>query len=283
MEAPRPLPGSGRDHRARRLARGLCLGALTLALLGPATAAAGAVAEPAVEFVAPDGLLGFIGQAQMEEAGATVRGECEYRGRAGETPQASACSGLPALTALEEAKIGSFGYLTLPRSKGTTAYLSAEELERPSSVFEGALPPLFFAAERATRFSRPPKIGDPDDVNAEDNIATVAGEALVVGVHQGHVVEVQVTPSTTSTSAGSAVEFTAAVVGGGEFTFAWTFGDGTTAAGESVSHSFSGSGTYQVRAIATSADGSGGESGPAEVVVGNPPTAAAPGATTVPQ
>jgi PKD domain len=225
----------------------------------------------------------------MEEAGATVKGECEFRGRAGETPQVSGCSGLPVLTAVEEAEIGPFGYLTLPRSKGTTAYLSAEELENPSSVFEGSLPPLFFVAERATRFYRPPRKEDANDVNAEDNIATVAGEGLVVGVHDGNVLEVEATASPSSTTAGSPVEFTAAASGGepGEtFTYDWTFGDGTTATtvgSETVSHPFVGSGTYVVRATAHGSAGSGGESGPVEVVVGNPPPAEAPGATTTPR
>jgi PKD domain len=206
----------------------------------------------------------------------------------GETPGPSEHRGIPVGDALAEyaPEVETFGYLTIPRPKGTVAYLPLSWFEG-ESPFEGCESALFSVDSGITKFFRPPLRGNPDDVNAEDNIATPPGEALVVGVHNGNVVEVQVSPPTTSTTTGAPVEFTAAVVGGGEFSFVWTFGDGTTGEGETVTHAFSGSGTYQVRVTATGTGGdeSGGESGPVEVVVGNPPTAEAPGATatTTPQ
>ena len=238
-----------------------------------------------MEVVGP-GVSGFIEPAEMQkEAEGVVERTCGLRGQAGEALQQNGCTGLPVATALERVGAESFGYITLPRTNGTTVYLSEKEIEEPTTVFEGDAPPLFFVDKPATRFFRPPKAGDSDDVNAEDSITTQSGEALTVGVHEGRVLEVQVTPSTTSTTAGSSVQFEAAVVGGGEFNFAWTFGDGTTATGQSVPHAFTGVGTYLVRVTATGTGGdeSGGESGPVEVVVGNPPTTDAPGATTTPQ
>jgi PKD repeat protein len=235
-----------------------------------------------VRVVGPAGLLGVVGPDEMRQgAEDTVEGTCGLRGQAGETPQPYGCHGLPVLTALRRAGVASFGFLTFPRSNGTTAYLPARDFEEPESVFEGGVPPIFFVDSEATRFYRPLLAGDPDDVNAEDNITTVSGEALTVGVHDGNLVTVRASASPTSTVAGSPVEFTATAAGGrpGEsFSFDWTFGDGGSATGESISHAFAGSGTYEVRVTAVGGDGSGGESSSVDVVVGDPPATAAPGA-----
>jgi hypothetical protein len=235
-----------------------------------------------VEVVGPAGSLGTVDPAAMRlGAAGTVEGDCGLRGRPGETPQQNGCHGLPVLTALQRLGVTSFGFLTVPRSNGTTAYLPARDFEEPESVFEGGIPPIFFVDSAATRFYRPLLAGDGDDVNAEDNVATVSGEALTVGVHDGNVVMVQASASPTSTTIGSPVEFTASVAGGlpGEsFSFDWTFGDGGSATGESVSHPFAGSGTYEVRVTAVGGEGSGGESSAVDVVVGNPPETASLGA-----
>jgi PKD domain len=283
MEAPCSLPGPRRHRGAGHLARGLCLGALTVALLGPASAPAGAAAEPGgVRVVGPTGLVDVVEPDEMRPGAAgVVEGTCGLRGQAGETPQQNGCHGLPVLTALRSVGVTSFGFLTFPRPNGTTAYLPARDFEEPESVFEGGVPPIFFVDSMATRFYRPLLAGDPDDVNAEDNIATVSGEALTVGVHDGNVVTVQASASPTSTVAGSPVEFTATAAGGlpGEsFSFDWTFGDGGSATGESISHAFGGSGTYEARVTAVGGDGSGGESSAVDIVVGDPPATAAPGA-----
>ena len=216
--------------------------------------------------------------------GEVVNETCVLRGHPGEEPQPTTHGGLRVAKVLEEFGVGNtFGYLTIPRPNGTVAYLPREYFFDPSP-FEGCEFPTF-SYDGNTKFFRPPLAGDPNDVNAADFIATVSGEPLAVGVHDGRVVKVQATASTTSTTAGSPVRFEATVEGGGAFDFAWTFGDGETATGGSVEHAFSGSGTYLVRVTATGTGGdeSGGESGPVEVIVGNPPTTEAPGATTTPQ
>jgi PKD repeat protein len=209
------------------------------------------------------------------------------RARPGESPEATSHRGLPAGVALREyAGVESFGYLTIPRPTGTVAYIPGSAFVEPTSPeFEGGLLALFSYNEGSTRFVRPAFAGDSGDVNAEDSIATVTGESLVVGVHEGAIVKVGASASTTSTDAGSAVGFTATASGGepGErFSFEWRFGDGATATGESVSHTFTGSGVYEVRVVAVGTDESGGESGPLSVVVGNPPTAVQSGATPTP-
>jgi hypothetical protein len=232
-----------------------------------------------VLFKLPDGETKSIGEGELKAGDYSAT--YHVRAHPDEAGSEFTRTGLPVKAALEQV-VGDYGYLTISRPNGTTSYLPAEWFQDPSS-FEGGTLAVFSFEEGSTHFVRPLLEERPDDVNAEDNIATVSGEALSVGVHQGHVVEVQVTASTTSTTAGSPVQFTATVPGGSDFTFSWTFGDGTTATGESVSHAFSGSGTFQVRATAVGEDESGGESGPVSVVVGNPPTTEQPGATTTRQ
>jgi len=222
------------------------------------------------------------------EAGSTSSTTYLLRATPGEAGQPTARTGMPVGKVLAESGVpfdGS-GYLTIPRTNGTVAYLPGEDFREPSPAFEGGKPAVVSIDGAGTRFLRPLIASKADDVNAEDNIATVSGEALTIGVHGGEVVGVQVTASPTSTAAGDPVRFAAVASGGlpGEtFSYEWTFGDGTTASGESIAHAFSGSGTYEVRATALGSEESGGESASAAVVVGNPPTAAGPGAATTTQ
>ena len=247
---------------------------------------AGAAVGPGVEVVGPDG-SGTVSEAQIK-AGALPSTTYLLRATPGEVGREIALRGMPVQEVIEEAGVpfdGS-GYLTIPRPKGTVAYLPGEDFLESSRAFEGGKPAVISIDGPSTRFFRPLFENEPDGVNAEYNIATPAGEALRVGVHGGNVLTVQASASTSSTAAGSPVQFTAAATGGVEnetFTYSWTFGDGTTAAGASVPHTFSGSGTYVVRATATGSEESGGESGPVPIVVGNPPTTEAPGAATTPQ
>lgn len=224
---------------------------------------------------------------EPQEEGPPKEMTCGLRARPGETPQQNGCHGLPVQAALEQVGVVEpFGFLTIPRPNGTTAYLPAPDFVEPTKVFEGQTPPLFYVDRPSTHFWRPPLLGDPNDVNAEDNIATVSGEALVVGVHYGQMLKVEVTASTTSTDAGSAVQFEASASGGPpeeEIAYRWTFGDGTVAEGPTPSHTFGGSGTYLVRVTAVGNEDSGGESGPVDIVVGNPPTTAQPGAAKTPE
>jgi PKD repeat protein len=205
------------------------------------------------------------------------------RARPGEAGELISRGGMPVREVIRKAGVDpdTVGYITVPRPGGTTAYLPESDFAEPPPYPQG---PALITVEREgarTRFLRP-VTADQSDVNAEDNITTVAGEALAVGIHNGHVLSVQASASPTSTQAGQQVQFSAVATGAEPeeqiSSYAWSFGDGTTADGQSVSHTFSGSGTYAVRVTATGSAGSGGESGPVEVVVGNPPTTAQPGA-----
>lgn len=62
--------------------------------------------------------------------------------------------------------------------------------------------------------------------------------------------------SPSSAEAKSAVTFTSSINCGGQVSLNWDFGDGTTAAGRSVSHTYASEGTYTVTLTATPATGS---------------------------
>jgi hypothetical protein len=285
MEAPSQLPRSGR-RLARHLARRLCLGALILVPLGTAAAPAGAAAATGVRIDGPGGAQGFVSEAELKAA-AEAEPTREYLLRAtpGEAGTSTPRRGVPVRALIESAGIAfdPEGFVTVPRPNGTVAYLPTADFEEPSPVFEEGKPAVFSADSGSIRFLRPLIAADPEDVNAEDNIATVGGESLDVGVRGGHVLEVTATATSTSLESGAAVTLTAAVTGGlpGEaISFSWSFGDGSFAAGTTVSHSFAGVGTYEVRVTATGNEESGGESRPLDLVVGNPPVTETPGATT---
>jgi PKD repeat protein len=76
-----------------------------------------------------------------------------------------------------------------------------------------------------------------------------------------------------NTSQGTApltVSFNAAALGGaGNYTFAWTFGDGQTGIGQSLSHNYTAAGTYQVQVTAADSVGHFAFSGTAISVVNN--------------
>jgi hypothetical protein len=285
MEAPRSLPGSRRSI-ARYLARCLRLGALTAALLVAAVAPESATAAIGVEVSVPGaGPAKIFDEAEFTKSSPlwTEPGEYTLRGRPGEAGIKFPRSGVPVRALIEKAEVNpdTFGYLTIVRTDGTTAYLPRSDFAEPWPFPEG--PALITAESGTIRFLRP-LTSDPNDVNAPDSPTTSGGETLKLGLHDGEILSVDVSPSTTSADAGQFVQFNAtssASKDGEEVKFKWSFGDGTSAEGPSVSHAFSGSGTFEVRATAVGSAESGGESGPVFVVIGNPPPAAQPGAVPI--
>jgi PKD repeat protein len=278
MEAPRSLPGSG-WRAARDLARGLRLCALIAALWGAAAAPASAAAGPGVLVEGPAGRQRLVAPAEFDDQ--EVRGQYTLRATPGENPAPLTFSGMRVSALLETAKVdlGAIRFFTVPRADGTKAYLPASDLS-DQAFPDGPALVWVETASGVTRFLRP-VTSDPNDVNAPDDIATRPGEALVIGVSEGNLLQVHAEASPASTEAGAPVELTASASGakeGEEVRFRWSFGDGGSAEGASVSHAFGGSGTYQVRVTAEGTEESGGESEPVAVVVGNPPTSSQPGA-----
>jgi hypothetical protein len=242
-------------------------------VLPSAAAAAGVVVS------GPGTASKVFGEREIQ-ALSTPHGEYTLRALPGETALKSLATGVPVRTLIEAAipDPDAFGYLTVMRTDGTTAYLPAGDFAEPPPFPEG---PALIKAESDTIHFLRPVTSDPNDVNAQDSPTTSGGETLKLGLHDGEILSVDVSPSTTSADAGQFVQFNAtssAPKDGEEVKFKWSFGDGTSAEGPSVSHAFSGSGTFEVRATAVGSAESGGESGPVFVVIGNPPPAAHPGA-----
>ncbi|HEY1853635.1 MAG TPA: PKD domain-containing protein [Solirubrobacterales bacterium] len=242
-----------------------------------------AAAGPGVLVEVPGGGRTFIdaGELAPEAPGTVAPQGYTVRVRPGEAGEEVARGGLPVRTLIERAGVDpdSFGYLTVTRPDGTSAFLPASDFAS-APPFEGGKPALVSVDVGSTRFFRP--LTGSEDVNAEDNIATASGEALLLGLRDGNILQVRASATPRSAPAGTSVRFSAGAGGalpGERVSFHWSFGDGTTAEGAAVTHRFSGSGSYEVRATAVGSDESGGESGPIAVVVGKPPKAAQPGAT----
>lgn len=252
-----------------------------------AAAPAGAAADPGVVFELPGGGRAEAAAAQLKHGanGFTEGANYVLRSHPGEAGIEIAPPGVPVETAIAAAgqNLRDFGYLTVPRQNGTKAYVPAADFAEPSSVFEGGKPALLYADSGTVRFFRP-VTSDPNDVNAEDNIVTVGGESLAIGLHHGQVLTVKGSASPSSTQSGQAVQFAASVEPdtGEAITYHWSFGDGEIADGQSVSHTYTGSGTFEARVTATGSAESGGESDSVAVVVGKPPAAPQTGAAPTP-
>ncbi len=122
---------------------------------------------------------------------------------------------------------------------------------RPVDLVEGPDGALYYpriAAERVTRI--------------EYDFATDA--PYITGV----------SANVTEGAAPLAVEFTgfAEDPNGEELTYTWEFGDGATATGSTVTHTYSSTGVYQARLTVTDASGNQDVSNPIDITVGSGPT-----------
>lgn len=228
----------------------------------------------------PHGGSTFVGEGQIRsEADVTPARPYTLRAEQGEAGEQVSHAGLSVrrLVSLAGANPDDFGYLTVPRADGTTAYLAASDFAEPPPFAEG--PALVWVDANSTHFFRP--VLEPGEANAADNIATPGGEALQLGVHDGNLLKVVALASSRSPGVGEAVHLSATAGGAlpaEAVAFQWRFGDGTSAAGAGADHSFAAAGTYEVTVTATGSEESGGESAPVQIVVGDPPQRARTGA-----
>ncbi len=159
----------------------------------------------------------------------------------------------------------SYGYLTIPRPSGGTVTLTNGQVRKSESP-DG--PPVVYAEGSSLGFIRP-SLGEGDE-NAPDSFAA-AGE-LVVTLHTGSPIRVHATASDSKIKAGGKVQFSASVIApdGLSPAVSWSFGDGGTAAGTRVSHTFKREGTYHVAVSATTPEDPAGASDVVIVTVGEP-------------
>jgi PKD repeat protein len=238
---------------------------------------ADATAGPAIVVEGPAGVRSEFDEEavaanrDVEPRNATLRANA---GEAGERIGIPKGLSVLHLIELSGAEAEAVGYLTVPRSGGSVAYLAAND-------FVGAVPAdgpaTVWVDQGCTHFFRPAVGSEP---NAEDSIVS-CGAPLAIGVRDGSLLSVSAAASTATATVSTAVEFTAGATGalpGERISFRWSFGDGASAEGARVTHPFAASGSYRVTVTATGNEESGGESAPVTLVVGNPPAGPGVGA-----
>ena len=174
------------------------------------------------------------------------------------------------LVTLAGASPDALTFVTIERPNGSLAMLGRGDLTDPAPFADG--PPIVWMDAGGARYLRP--LRGPGDVNATDDVDITGGD-LVVRVHQGPLLVVRATADRHEVRAGTAVHFAGEVVSGaGEgLTYAWRFGDGSSASGPAVAHAFAAPGVYEAVMIVSGADDSGGASAPVRIRVGAPPKA----------
>lgn len=158
---------------------------------------------------------------------------------------------------------GEVSYLTFRRADGTLLYLSRDDIFNPS--FRNGLQVVISASGDAIRLTRPLRPGS-SDFNGSDDFKTSADDPSLRGTSNatGNVLGVRIKASDSTPSKGSPVTFTASPKGrlpGETATVKWDFGDGSTATGTTVKHTYAKElkGTAVVTATATGSLGSGGQ------------------------
>lgn len=159
-------------------------------------------------------------------------------------------------------------FVSLERADGTRLVLSGADIADPPPFPEG--PPLVWADADAIRFLRP--LRDAGDVNAGDNLSFEG--IMRVRVQHGALLAVRASAEPSRVAVGEPVRLRAAVDGINlsAASCRWTLGDGSTADGCSVSHTFGDEGAYAVTVAVTGPDDSGGASSPLQLRVGRPPS-----------
>ena len=213
----------------------------------------------------------FISKGQIAQAADVPPTAYTLRASAGTPGQVDTHSGVSVrkLIQLAGSNPDRIGYLTVPRPDGTTLYMRGSDFAAIPPFPEG--PALVWVDADSTHFFRP--VRGADDENAADNIATVSGAPLPIGLHAGSLLTVHVQASKTKVRRGEATSLSADVTGeqpGETLSYRWTLGDGSSAGGRSIRHRFTRQGSFRVFASVTGSLDSGGESQPVTVTVGKP-------------
>jgi hypothetical protein len=144
-------------------------------------------------------------------------------------------------------------FVSVIRANGSLAVLNHADIAG-SPFPEG--PALVTDEGSTTRFFRPVRGGR--GTNAADNITSSEAGPLEITVDGGTLLAVRATVSPKQTKPGETVTFSARVKfppAGAQITYHWDFGDGTTAVGQRVTHSFASEGDMQVQVAARGTNG----------------------------
>jgi hypothetical protein len=266
--------------RHRRLGAALAVALAAGALLAPAARADGVGVEVALPSGAPVQIGADVLAAHVDVPPTpyTIRAT---PGDAGLSIDHTGTS-IAELLALAGVTPGPSTFVGVARPDGTTTYLDASEISAQPPFPEG--PALVWTDGASTHFLRP--VLNAQDVNAPDNIATPDGQSLLLAVHDGTLLQVAASATPASTAPGQAVAFAASVSNappGESLTYTWSFADGTTGSGPSLSHVFAAPGTYNAVVDVAGSAGSAGSSSLVTVTVAAPappPTTTAAAPTT---
>lgn len=151
---------------------------------------------------------------------------------------------------------GSVRFLETPRSNGTRATLSGDDLGPNPPFPEG--PPLVFIDGTAVRYLRP--VRSVTDSNAADNLATQTGAPLEITTRTGNILGVRIRANGTTNGKLNFEATASGALPGESVDFSWDFGDGATGTGAAAAHRFTTKGTYRVAARAEGDQDSAGSS-----------------------
>ena len=167
----------------------------------------------------------------------------------------------------------SFTYVIRP--SGTWATLSTSDVSAEPTFADG-LKPIVWINGAETDYLRP--LRSPQDTNTQDLIVEQAGAPIDLYVSSGPMLAVSAHATPDRVAVGRSVSFRAAVAGaaaGAGLSYEWSFQDGSSGSGATVTHAYRVAGTYYaVVTVRGSGDDAGGVSQPVPVTVGSPPTAA---------
>ncbi len=168
----------------------------------------------------------------------------------------------------------------LMRQSGSWSILETADLTDPSARFEGGLAPIFWINGSETQYLRP--LRGPSDTNGNDAIVASNGSPLDVYVYSGPLLKVSGRATPSKAGIKQAVTFTARVSNrsprDGALTYRWSFQDGATATGPTVTHRYVVAGAwYPVVTVQGAGNDSGGASPPIPVSVGATPVGAGAG------
>jgi hypothetical protein len=232
----------------------LVAAALSLAAaIAPATALAGGPGVTVFSRQTAQPLT--LSGAQIAAAADVPPTTYTLRERAGSPGKKLRLAGLSIRGLLDRAGIdaSSIRFVSVVRANGSLAVLNRADILNPPFP-EG--PALVTDEGSTTRFFRP--VRGAGATNGADNVSSSDAGPLEITVDGGTLLAVRATASPKQTKPGQPVTFSASVKfppAGAQITYHWDFGDGTTAEGSRVTHTFDTEGDMQVQVAARGTNG----------------------------